>query len=659
MNIVQLQEQLKNFSQEQLVREMQMPSGNTPQFLVLGEIMRRKKMQEDFAAQQGGAPQSTVAEDAVAAAGVPQAGLAGMARNMAPQTDMAQNTGVVAMATGGPVKKMAKGDKIVRGGKILTEQEDGSYKDERGRTVRSAEEDLLAGIASFRAIPSRAGEALSDISASMADEANARLIEQSRALQGEQAFGMRAGPDTSYRYPEVPAVDVSAMDRVGMALEGRSGFPTGMPTPQELAMAAAQPSLPPAPLPAFGPGFEYAGRSTPAPVDREQEAIAARNELLGGLVSRFDQQAMMEPGAGRSGFATDEGESAYDRIMRAAAASTAPGGGQGLPTGPAPIPERGLARQAQFEPSYPESPETPRKIYQPPPAPDRSGTTGTNVVPDVAGAIASIPEFLSTEVRIGPDGTVTTVPPEKEPAGRADRDQQGAAAIPTVEEVVADRAAREAATKTTTQPPAGGGGGGGGGAGGAGGMSSYEQELMNMLNRREKAAQQDKWLALAQVGLNLMASTQPTLLGALGEAGVKGVEAARTARDQYDKDRLDLLGEIEQSRAARAAAAARSARSAASGGIGGLKLKDYLGQLENVATSKAEQLKLITGGMDPTMAIEAAIEAGDNARASEIKSAYDATIAAYREYDNTVAFIGGAGATPVEEDDTNIDAADQ
>jgi len=85
---------------------------------------------------------------------------------------------------------------------------------------------------------------------------------------------------------------------------------------------------------------------------------------------------------------------------------------------------------------------------------------------------------------------------------------------------------------------------------------------MSMLQKREKAAEQDKWLALAQVGLNLMSSTQPTLGGALGEAGLKGVEAARSARDQYDKDRLALLGALEQSRAARAKAAAGGARKA-------------------------------------------------------------------------------------------------
>jgi hypothetical protein len=93
-------------------------------------------------------------------------------------------------------------------------------------------------------------------------------------------------------------------------------------------------------------------------------------------------------------------------------------------------------------------------------------------------------------------------------------------------------------------------------------MSPFEQQLMDALASREKAAKQDKWLSLAQVGLNLMSSKEPTLLGALGESGLKGVEAARAARDQYDKDKLDLQTALEQSRAARAAAAAKAAAGA-------------------------------------------------------------------------------------------------
>jgi hypothetical protein len=59
----------------------------------------------------------------------------------------------------------------------------------------------------------------------------------------------------------------------------------------------------------------------------------------------------------------------------------------------------------------------------------------------------------------------------------------------------------------------------------SGGVSSggYQQELADILKRREKAADQDKWLALARTGLELMASKNPSFLGAVGEAGLPGL----------------------------------------------------------------------------------------------------------------------------------------
>ena len=90
MNIIDIQDQLKNFSEDQLINEMQMPSGNAPQFLVLSEIQRRKRMRDDFAKRQA-AQQPTVAEEAIAAAGVPQSGIAGMSDAMAPKSTRVQN----------------------------------------------------------------------------------------------------------------------------------------------------------------------------------------------------------------------------------------------------------------------------------------------------------------------------------------------------------------------------------------------------------------------------------------------------------------------------------------------------------------------------------------------------------------------------------------
>jgi hypothetical protein len=107
MNLFELQERLKDFSQEQLVREMQAPTGSAPQFLVLSELQRRQRMMAEEQAQMQ-TPQTTVAEDAIAAAGVPQGGLADMARSMAPQTDMDMNTAVQ------PVERMQAGGIIVQ-----------------------------------------------------------------------------------------------------------------------------------------------------------------------------------------------------------------------------------------------------------------------------------------------------------------------------------------------------------------------------------------------------------------------------------------------------------------------------------------------------------------------------------------------------------------
>lgn len=479
MNIVQLQDQLKNFSQDQLVREMQMPSGSAPQFLVLGEIMRRKRMQDDFTAQQAKDDGGTVAQEAVAAAGVPQGGIADMARAMAPSTDMTQNTGVVAMAAGGPVKKMAKGDIVVRGGKRYIEQDDGTYLSEDG-----GDRILTPGQALRRDV-----SALTDI---------------------DVGGGLR-----------------NVFQPVGDTLRGIFQ-PVG-----EAARETLQP-------------VGETMRETLQPVGQDLQTL-------------FDPRAV-EPSVPTSEFTTEDINAAIEaaaakdqtaRTMRAIQAERAPKGPKS-------------ARQLAFEEAQAQG--TPNIL--------------AGIVDPVMTGIGDIARGISGETVADYEArkAAAAAAAEKPMPSRADRDQQGIAAVPTpaevaeaekaaVEQAAAEEAAVAAQTAAASQGGTGGAGGVGGGIAGAGGMSSYEQELMSMLQNREKAAQQDKWLALAQVGLNLMSSTQPTLGGALGEAGLKGVEAARGARDQYDKDRLELMGALEQSRAARAAAAAKSAKGA-SGGLG-------------------------------------------------------------------------------------------
>lgn len=591
MNIVQLQEQLKNFSQDQLVREMQSPSGSAPQFLVLGEIMRRQKMQQDFATQQAkGQPQSTVAEEAVAAAGVPQGGIADMARALAPKTDMTGNTGVQAMATGGSVKKMKAGDIVVRNGRRLIEQEDGTYKDERGRRVLTPAQDIREGIATLRSIPSRLGAAARDFSAEFANQMNADLTAAGdtalRRQMAENAFNLRAGPDTSYRYPPVPTPDMSGIDNVAMALEGRTGFPTGMPT-------------------------------------REEEAIAARNELLGGLVNRFDQQAaqeeLMSAGGGRAGFRT--------------------GFPQGVSAPKGFVPLDVLAERIAQGEAAREMRAGPMTAMPAPPGVVAPQYTADTIFDPMLGVPIS---------GGGVEGETPAVEAPKEQGPAFEREGRGG---PTLDELIALEESRAADAAAATQSS--GGGGGGGGIAGAGGMSDYEKQLMDMISRREKAAQQDKWLALAQVGLNMMASKEPTFLGAVGEAGLKGVETARSARDQYDKDRMELLGALEQSRMARAELAARAARAAA-GGASGLGISAGAARLLTQITADIDRL---SGVVNDPFTLNA-IQAGEATPEQELAYA-----AAQQKLNDTIALreqiLYGGAIAPQEEDDLNIDAADQ
>ena len=91
MSIIDLQESLKDLSDDGLMEAFR--SGSAPQFLVLGELQRRKRMRDDFKRREA-ADTPTVAEEMITGAGVPQEGLMAMAGAMAPNTAMSQDTGI-------------------------------------------------------------------------------------------------------------------------------------------------------------------------------------------------------------------------------------------------------------------------------------------------------------------------------------------------------------------------------------------------------------------------------------------------------------------------------------------------------------------------------------------------------------------------------------
>lgn len=105
MNVLDIQDKLKSLSQDQLTKEMQMPSGAVPQFLVLGELNRRQTMRQSM--QQQGAGSQTVAQEILNGAGVPAEGMSDMASSMAPKSSIAQNTGIGALPQAAPPEQGA------------------------------------------------------------------------------------------------------------------------------------------------------------------------------------------------------------------------------------------------------------------------------------------------------------------------------------------------------------------------------------------------------------------------------------------------------------------------------------------------------------------------------------------------------------------------
>lgn len=136
MNILDVQDSLKDLSEAQLIKEMQMPSGNAPQFLVLGEIQRRKRVRDNFAAQQA-QQQQTVAQEAVAAMGIPQAAGMEMQQALNPNRSMVQNapTGGIADIAKEPAMKMQEGGLV--GGLFANT--------DRGREISSKDYEIRTG----------------------------------------------------------------------------------------------------------------------------------------------------------------------------------------------------------------------------------------------------------------------------------------------------------------------------------------------------------------------------------------------------------------------------------------------------------------------------------------------------------------------------------
>jgi hypothetical protein len=402
MNVIEIQDKLKNFSQDQLIGEMQNPTGNAPQFLVLSEITRRQKMVNDDKIRQAKQNEMTVAQEAVAAAGVPQDGIAGMARAMAPKTDISQNTGVMSQAPQAPPQAPPAPDQ----GGIMGMANGGYVK--KMSLGGSVEPRPPAGVG-------RGGTSARD--------------------NWDRLYGQTHNPD---------------------------GTPKG-----------TSPNM----APMVGPRPTGRGASSAA--------------------------------------------QAWDQ-------------------------EFGETHNPDGSPKGVGNPMKPPKDYQPMGVPPREVPTMDQDPSQVIDEMIKCNKgYILNKVNPKDSKTWVCIPdPNYKPEGD------------------------DPVAPTVT----------------SGGVSSggYQQELADILKRREKAAGQDKWLALARTGLELMASKNPSFLGAVGEAGLPGVADYKSARDSYDNDKISILGKIDAAKRADAASATKLSNAKAQGTLDQVidNLRQYIKNLK-------------------------------------------------------------------------------
>lgn len=547
MNLIEVQDKLKGLSDQQLAQEMQMPSGSAPQYMVLSELQRRQDMRKRYEAAQAQAPQTTVAEDALASSGIPQGQVSQMARSMAPNSSIAQNTGIASlaqppmqeepqrMAGGGMVRHMYDGRGIAAlPPAVLNDPAMRAMAVRMGKSIP----EYLAGLDPTQA------EALVNGSIARAKRDRMMALEPSDAFGGikwvdDQAPGQftpvnpsyreqttstfpddTAGPEAGLAVEPQPLYDLSAFETLPTNIRPESDRQRPEPRPGALD------NVTPFSLEDFAENYttEWSDFTDPFRAWRQQpdETVRTYDYTTGKFVD--------VPTLGT------QARNAIDAISEI----------------PLPMLDADLGD--------PYSRLTPQEL-----ADLQSGVMSLEDADRIqsermadSGPVGSGINFAAQPVDIPPAAPPQDASPEVTTPNAPVQTPGGNVITP------ADPAT------TTGIGALAGTGAGTGGTGGSGGvsaaaapMSSYEQQIIDAMGRAEKRANQDKWLALAQAGMALMSSKEPTLMGALGEAGIAGLTGYKDVRDTAENTRLGLEKTLYDIQTARAMAAQRAAGASA------------------------------------------------------------------------------------------------
>jgi hypothetical protein len=615
MNIIDIQDSLKNFSEDQLIKEMQMPSGNAPQFLVLSEIQRRKRVRDDFSKRQA-AQEPTVAEEAVAAAGVPMQGIAGMSEAMAPQSAASEGIGTImpqAMRPQAPPAAPVPDDIAMgmRSGGLMSYGEELSSRmsDDKIDPFLDEVEQMATDRFGFEGSEGTGG--LTASRPSFPQPVRPGKYDTLPPRRG----GLKGGPIAHIMpYPMQSSQFRGPVQRYdeGGVVKAQNGLPLGL--------RQRNPGN-------IRPGAGFIGESGDgggyATFGSDDEGLRAIQRLLMTYGDKYDIKTLRQlanryappsdnnPTGNYIDFLSDktgigpddeinlaesgssiipaivgfeQGQQPYsqaqiDRAIRAAGtddpAKVSEILGQSLDDV---LSARGVSTsdlfQSDAEPSF-MSAMAASPVNQT--ASDNSDSDGYDLMrrlgyseDDIEKAKAKgvPPEFFEikkgfNEGVLSEEGIRTIDGSSTDQSDIPLRGDSGLGAVTAIENLAparmtgeerGERSAYEASLrddesetddKTSTTPPASSNEPIKPTAPAAPKVkseaSSLEAEILKMQDDLKKGREQDKWLAIAQAGLALMSSKEPTLLGAAGEAGVSGLKAYRESQDRYQEGVIDLI----------------------------------------------------------------------------------------------------------------------
>jgi hypothetical protein len=646
MNIIDIQDDLKNLPEQALMQEMQRPTGSAPQFLVLGELKRRKQMREDYKRQQN-SDMKTVAEEVVTAAGAPQEGIMQMARSLNPNTNMAQDTGL-AQATPvtptqapQPVQRMQEGG--LTGGMISSIANLKVNYPDIYETVKDDPEQLQLTAEYFLNVaetPAQTGlEQLetpreNDLLKRMfADPTRGDIIDQRKrdaaAFGADYALDQRAQSLVAQRLANADGNEMLFAEGepteylTGNVSAGVGGSAVPMPGPDQpftggiASLAAPELSPDPAAISetidvdprAVDDASDFSndprrGAARPPAIPGMNDVLpiasianaradADRDDLLRYLRGEgedADLPAIVDEAAGENG-----SRLLFPRHLRDPDANLGPAGRLLLGDEAGASPRTDLNRRAQ---AYMQSDmyTPPEEIYDLGPrgrlkyeeAGDDEFTSVSDRLAREAAADARTKEdafFAAEDARFdaqrAADAAIDRRISGDQPRDRAERVSDalsdiigkgidylgaprdrdpvlgpfgGAEGTPEAEAIIAQNLQdQQDADVTTVAEQATGTSTGTGtstSTGGAG-FGSMDSRIAQMLSNRQKEAESDKWMALAQTGMALMASKNPTFGGALGEAGLAGVGALQKSKQgarAFEADMLKLQTQLDIAR---------------------------------------------------------------------------------------------------------------